>query len=95
METDSTLFYPVADCGPDVTICLDSVTYSSKMQVNPVCEPGFELNVEHDINIHDVKQFSSEVCNVSLLRTGRVMSRTSQCWMWCQSPHVPCGTCGD
>ena len=51
---------------PDVTICSDSVTDSVKMQINPVCEQDFKLNVEHDINIHDVKQFASEVCNVLL-----------------------------
>ena len=43
---------------------MDSVTDSEKMQINPVCEQDFELNVEHDTNIHDVKQFASEVCNV-------------------------------
>ena len=50
----------------DVTICLDSVTDSFKMQINPACEQDFRLNVEHDINIHDVLQFASEVCNVFL-----------------------------
>ena len=49
---------------PDVTICLDVVTDSVKMQINSVCELDFKLNVEHDINVHDVKQFASEVCNV-------------------------------
>ena len=49
---------------PDVTICLDSVTDSVKMQINPVCEQDFKLNVGHDIHIHGVKQFASEVCNV-------------------------------
>ena len=34
------------------------------MQINLVCEQDFKLNVEHDINIRDVKQFASEVCNV-------------------------------
>ena len=51
---------------PDVTICLDGVTDSVKMRMNPVCEQDFELNVEHDINIHDVKQFASDVFNVFL-----------------------------
>ena len=59
-------FVPLLTCVPDVTICLDSVTDSEKMQINPVCEQDFELNVEHDTNIHDVKQFASEVCNVFL-----------------------------
>ena len=36
------------------------------MQINPVCEQNFKLNVEHDTNIHDVKQFASEVFNVLL-----------------------------
>ena len=35
-----------------------------KMQINPVCEQHFKLNMEHDINMHGVKQFASEVCNV-------------------------------
>ena len=56
-------FVPLT-CVPDVTICWDSVTDSVKMQINPVCEQDFKLNVEHDINIHDVSQFASEVCNV-------------------------------
>ena len=61
----STLLSPLLTCVPDVTTCLDGVTDSSKTQIKPVCEQDFELNVEHDINIHDVKQFASEVCNVS------------------------------
>ena len=31
-----------------------------------VFEQDFKLNVEHDINIHDVKQFASEECNLLL-----------------------------
>ena len=31
-----------------------------------VFEQDFKLNVEHDMNIHDVKQFASEVCNLLL-----------------------------
>ena len=41
-----------------------SVTDSSKTQIKPACEQDFKLNVEHGINIHDVRQFVSEVCNV-------------------------------
>ena len=39
---------------------------SVKMQINPVCQQDIKLNVEHDIHIHDVQQFASEVCNVFL-----------------------------
>ena len=54
----STLLSPLLTCVPDVTICLDGVTDSSKTQIKPVCEQDFELHVEHDINIHDAKQFA-------------------------------------
>ena len=47
-------FIPLLTCVPDVTICLDGVTDSVMIQINPVCEQGFKLNVEHDTNIHDV-----------------------------------------
>ena len=43
-----------------------AITDSVKMQINPVCEQDSKLNVKHDINIHDVKQFASDECNVLL-----------------------------
>uniref|UniRef100_A0A7S1FIS2 Ubiquitin-like domain-containing protein n=1 Tax=Noctiluca scintillans TaxID=2966 RepID=A0A7S1FIS2_NOCSC len=44
--------------------CLDSVTGSLKMQFNPVGEEGFELDLQPEMDIRDVKQLASEMCNV-------------------------------
>ena len=41
-----------------------SVTSSLKMQINPNGEQGFELDLEPSMDIHDVKQLASEMCNV-------------------------------
>ena len=34
------------------------------MSINPAGEQDLELNLEHDMDIHDVKQLASEMCNV-------------------------------
>ena len=48
-------------CVPDVVVCLDSVTSWLKVQINRAGEQDFELDLESEMDIYNVKAVAIEM----------------------------------